>query len=239
MELQGQRIVVLGGTSGIGLATAAGAARLGGEVTVVSSRQSSVDRALVTLPDGTHGRAVDLTAPAAVAALFDGIGDIDHLVYTAGEPLALMEVADIDLDRAREFFGLRYFGALSAVRSAEPHLRKGGSITLTTGVASQRPGAGWAVAASICGAVEALTRALAVELAPVRVNAVSPGVVRSPLWDSMSETDRDRMYRDTAAGIPLGRVGEVEDIARGYLFFLTQSFATGTIMSLDGGTTLA
>jgi NAD(P)-dependent dehydrogenase (short-subunit alcohol dehydrogenase family) len=239
MDLHGQRIVVLGGTSGIGLATSAEAARLGAEVTVVSSRQAGVDKALATLPAGTTGRAVDLNEPALVSALFDDLGDIDHLVYTAGEPLALMNVDDVDIDLARRAFGLRYFGALSAVHAAVPHLRAGGSITLTTGVASDRPGPGWAVAASICGAVDALTRALAVELAPIRVNAVSPGVVRSPLWDSMSEADREQMYRDQAAHVPLGRVGEVEDIARGYLFFVGQSFATGTIMTLDGGAILA
>lgn len=239
MDLHGQRIVVLGGTSGIGLATSAEAARLGAEVTVVSSRQTSVDKALATLPAGTTGRAVDLNEPALVSALFDDLGNIDHLVYTAGEPLTLMNVADVDVDLARQAFGLRYFSALSAVHAAVPHLREGGSITLTTGVASDRPGPGWSVAASICGAVDALTRALAVELAPIRVNAVSPGVIRSPLWDSMSEADREQMYRDQSAFVPLGRVGEVEDIARGYLFFVGQSFATGTIMTLDGGAVLA
>jgi NAD(P)-dependent dehydrogenase (short-subunit alcohol dehydrogenase family) len=134
-------------------------------------------------------------------------------VFTAGEPLALMGLATLDPDRAREAFNLRYFGALWAAHAAAPHLNSGGSITLTTGIAGHRPGPGWAVAASICGAVESLTRALAVELAPVRVNAV--------------------------ASIPAGRVGEVDDIARAYLYCLTQPFSTGTILTVDGGTSLA
>jgi NAD(P)-dependent dehydrogenase (short-subunit alcohol dehydrogenase family) len=91
--------------------------------------------------------------------LFDDLGDIDHLVFTAGEPLALINLAALDLDQAREFFALRYFGALWAAHAAVPHVRAGGSITLTTGIAARRPGPGWAVAASICGAVESLTRA--------------------------------------------------------------------------------
>ncbi len=115
-----------------------------------------------------------------------------------------MNLAALDLDKAREFFALRYFGALWAVHAAAPHLRPGGSITLTTGIAARRPGPGWAVAASICGAVESLTRALAVELAPIRVNAVCPGVVRSPLWASMTKASREQLYRDTAAAIPPG-----------------------------------
>jgi NAD(P)-dependent dehydrogenase (short-subunit alcohol dehydrogenase family) len=239
MDLHDQRVVVLGGTSGIGFATAKAAACLGAEVTVVSRRPASVDRAVAGLPPGTSGRAADLTDPDQVQRLLSDLGSIDHLVFTAGEPLALMTMDTLDLDKAREFFALRYFGALSAVRAAIPHLRPGGSITLTTGVAARRPGPGWAVAASICGAVESLTRALAVELAPIRVNAVSPGVVRSPLWASMPQDSRDQLYRDTAAAIPAGRVGEVGDIAQAYLFCLTESFATGSILTVDGGAVLA
>jgi NAD(P)-dependent dehydrogenase (short-subunit alcohol dehydrogenase family) len=239
MDLYEQRAVVLGGTSGIGFATAKAAARLGAEVTVVSRRRASVDRALADLPPGTHGRAADLTDTGQVRRLFEDLGRIDHLVFTAGEPLVLMSLDTLDLEKAREFFTLRYFGALWAVHAALPRLRPGGSITLTTGIAGQRPGPGWAVAASICGAVESLTRALAVELAPIRVNAVSPGVVRSPLWASMTQASRDQFYRDTAASIPAGRVGEVDDIAQAYLFCLTQPFTTGSILTVDGGAVLA
>lgn len=239
MDLHEQRVVVLGGTSGTGFATAKAAAARGAEVTVVSSRPASVDRALADLPPGTRGKAADLTDTAQVLRLFEDLGRFDHLVFTAGEPLALMSLDTLDLEQAREFFTLRYFGALWAVHAAIPHLRPGGSITLTTGVAGQRPGPGWAVAASICGAVESLTRALAVELAPIRVNAVSPGIVRSPLWASMTQTSREQFYRDTAASIPAGRVGEVDDIAQAYLYCLTQRFATGSILAVDGGAVLA
>jgi NAD(P)-dependent dehydrogenase (short-subunit alcohol dehydrogenase family) len=239
MDLHQQRVVVMGGTSGIGFATAKAAAGRGAEVTVVSRRPASVDRALADLPPGTRGRAADLTDPGQVRRLFEDLGGIDHLVFTAGEPLALMSLDTLDLEKARDFFALRYFGALWAVHVAIPRLRPGGSITLTTGIAGQRPGPGWAVAASICGAVESLTRALAVELAPIRVNAVSPGVVRSPLWASMTQASRDQFYRDTAAAIPAGRVGEVDDIAQAYLFCLTQPFATGSVLTVDGGAVLA
>jgi NAD(P)-dependent dehydrogenase (short-subunit alcohol dehydrogenase family) len=238
-DLHGQRVVVLGGTSGTGLATAQAAIGHGAEVTVVSSSKANVDRALAELPSGARGQAADLTDPGLVLELFDGLGPIDHLVFTAGEPLTLMTLHDLDLDRARQAFELRYYGALWAAHAAAPQLRPGGSITLTTGTAGRRPSAGWAVAASICGAIESLTRALAVELAPIRVNAVSPGVVRSPLWDSMSEASRDQFYRDIAAAIPAGRVGEVADVARAYLYCVTQPFATGTILTVDGGTVLA
>jgi NAD(P)-dependent dehydrogenase (short-subunit alcohol dehydrogenase family) len=238
MDLHRQRVVVLGGTSGIGLATAQAAAGRGAEVTVVSRNKTSVDRALSELPSSTDGRAVDLSNQDLVRELFDDLGSIDHLVYTAGEPLTMMTLENLDLDQAREFFGLRYFGALWAAHAAAPHLRPGGSITLTTGIAGSRPFPGLAVVASVCGAVESLTRALAVELAPIRVNAVCPGLVRSPLWDSMSEASREQLFRDTAASIPAGRIGAPEDIARAYLYCLTQPFATGSILTVDGGNVL-
>jgi NAD(P)-dependent dehydrogenase (short-subunit alcohol dehydrogenase family) len=221
--LDGQRVAILGGSSGIGLATATAARDAGADVTIVSRKPQS--------QPGITTRAADLTDPGAVADVLAAIGEVDHLVYTAGEPLALMTIADLDRDRARDFFGLRYFGVLDAVKAATVT----SSITLTTGIAKDRPGPGWAVAASICGAVEALTRALAVELAPIRVNAVSPGVVRSPLWGP----DAEQMYDDVAKTLPLQRVGEVEEIAHAYLYLMTQPWATGTILTVDGGTVLA
>jgi len=157
---------------------------------------------------------------------------------SGGEPLALMSMVDLDVEQAHRFFGLRFFGALAAVSAAAPLMRPGGSITLTTGTAKDRPRAGWAVPAGICGAVEALTRALAVELAPIRVNAVSPGVLRSPLWAGMSEAEREQMYWDIADAIPVGRIGEVGDAAQAYLYCMTQTFTTGTVLTVDGGTVL-
>jgi NAD(P)-dependent dehydrogenase (short-subunit alcohol dehydrogenase family) len=238
MDLHGQRVVVLGGTSGVGLAVAAGAGSAGAEVVVVSSRRSSVDNALSALPGGAVGRVADMSDPATVRAVLEDVGELDHLVYTAGEPLALMSVIELDVEQARRFFGLRFFSALAAVSAVAPLVRPGGSITLTTGTAKDRPGAGWAVAASICGAVEALTKALAVELAPVRVNAVSPGVLRSPLWAGMGEAEREQMYWDIAEAIPAGRVGEVGDAAQAYLYCMTQTFTTGTVLTVDGGSVL-
>ncbi|WP_127503029.1 SDR family oxidoreductase [Actinoplanes solisilvae] len=233
MDISKERVVVLGGTSGIGYATAEAAAAQGAEVIVVSSSRSRVDEASQALD--VVGEVVDLTDSDAVDGFFAGLGQLDHMVYTAGESLSLMPIADFDLVRARGFFGLRYFGALTAVRAAAPRIRAGGSITLTTGTAGDRPTAGWSVAASICGAVDSLTRALAVELAPIRVNAVKPGVTRSPMWGA----DAGAFLDETAGSLPLGRVGEVTDVADAYLYLIGQRFTTGTILTVDGGTLLA
>lgn len=224
-------MVVLGGSSGIGYATASAALARGAEVTLVSrSPQQAAGRL------GVRGHAADLTDPSAVASALAAAGPVDHVVYTAGETLSLMPLADFDLARAHDFFEVRYFGALSAVRAALPRLRPGGSITLSTGTAGDRPTPGWSVAASICGAVESLTRALAVELAPIRVNAVQPGVTRSPMWGQGEAVDQ--LYAETAKVVPLGRPGEVTDVAEAILYLMSQSYTTGTILPVEGGASL-
>jgi NAD(P)-dependent dehydrogenase (short-subunit alcohol dehydrogenase family) len=238
MTLTDQRVVVLGGTSGIGLATAALAARHGAEVVVASSNPSSVERALAVLPAGTKGQVADLTDTSQISAVYSAVGPFDHLVFTAGEPLVLMPLAGLDLAAAKDFFSLRLFGALAAVSAALPYLRPEGSVVLTSGVAADRPGAGWTVGAGICGAIQSMVRAMAVELAPIRVNAVSPGVVRSPLWSRMDEEAREQLYAQVGESVPVGRVGEPEDIAEAYVFLMRQRFATGTTITVDGGSVL-
>jgi NAD(P)-dependent dehydrogenase (short-subunit alcohol dehydrogenase family) len=238
MTLQGKRIVVLGGSSGIGLAVAQAAAREAAAVVIASSRQARVDEALTTLPLGTEGHVVDLADEPAVRALFAGLGNFDHLVFTAGESLQLGTLENTDAETARRFFGLRYWGAYLAAMYGSACIREGGSIVFTSGIAGQRPRKGWSVAASICSAMEGLTRALAVELAPIRVNIVSPGVVKTPLWGEMEETDREALYRQMAEKLPVGHVGEAAEIAEAYLYLMRQSYATGQVLVADGGAIL-
>ena len=237
MSLKNARVLIIGGTSGIGLGVASAAAERGAIPIVVSRRQSSVERALAGLPDQAIGATVDLTDPASLNRLADDVGAIDHLVFTAGESLELAPLAELTPDIVNRFFGTRFVGALGAVRVFAPHIEAGGSITLTSGTAAEQPGFG-ALPVSLCGAMNALTRALAFELAPIRVNAVAPGVVRTPLWDAMADADRHAMYSQAAQQLPLGRVGEVADVARAYLYCMEQEFGTGTVLTVDGGTLL-
>ena len=237
MSLKNTRVLIIGGTSGIGLGVATAVAERGATPIVVSRRQTSVDRALAQLPDHARGATVDLTDVAALAQLALDLGELDHLVFTAGESLELAPLADLTPELITGFFATRFVGALSAVRAFAPHLRAGGSITLTSGSAAEQPEFG-ALPVSICGAMNALTTALAVELAPIRVNAVAPGVVRTPLWDALPDADRKTMYGEAAQRLPVGRIGEVDDVALAYVYCMEQAYGTGIVLKVDGGSVM-
>jgi NAD(P)-dependent dehydrogenase (short-subunit alcohol dehydrogenase family) len=236
--LQGKRVVVLGGSSGIGLAVAKQAALQRANVVIASSSAERVQKAVESVGGKAQGQAVDLSDERAVATFFAKLGSFDHLVFTAGDSLHLHDLASTDLQEARRAFELRYWAALAAVKYGSPHIRKQGSIVLTTGIAGQRPQKGWVMAASVCGTIEALTRALAVELAPIRVNAVSPGVVRTNLWQNMDAAEREHLYESVGNSLPVGRVGEAEEVAQAYLFLMQEGFSTGQALVVDGGTVL-
>jgi NAD(P)-dependent dehydrogenase (short-subunit alcohol dehydrogenase family) len=159
-------------------------------------------------------------------------------VFTAGEPLAPAALGTLQLDQARAFFETRFWGALATAKHASPRVRPGGSIVLSSGGAGARPAAGLSVPASVCGAVEALARALAVELAPVRVNAVAPGVVRTEMWNPIPEADRAAFYQQAAGAMLTRRVGEAHEIAQTHLYLMQNEFVTGTVISVDGGAAL-
>lgn len=182
------RIVVLGGTSGVGLAIAKAAAVAGASVTVASRNPASVESALAELPTGWAGRAVD-------ASSTEGTG-----------------------------------GVLPVLRGLRPLRLHRGSAPRPHPARRLHRGGGPGLLRTAAGA-----RALAVELAPIRVNVVAPGVVRSPLWSEIPEADREAMYDSVGSSVPLGRVAEVEDVARAYLQLMDQDYATGTVSVINGG----
>src|SRR3981081_3980753 len=236
--LQNKRVVILGGSSGVGLAVAEQAASQGAKIVIASSNAERVQKAVEPFGRDAQGHALDLSDEQAVETLFTKLGAFDHLIFTAGDSLHLHDLAATDLKQARRAFELRYWSVLAAVKYGSKNIRKGGSVVLTTGVAGQRPQKGWVVAASVCGTIDALTRALAIELAPIRVNAVSPGVVRTNLWQSMSSSEREQLFESVGKLLRVGRVGEAHDIAQAYLFLMQEGFSTGQTVVVDGGTVL-
>jgi NAD(P)-dependent dehydrogenase (short-subunit alcohol dehydrogenase family) len=221
------RVVLIGGSSGIGLAAAKLCADKGWDVVIASRNpdRADIDALKVVL---------DVTDAAATRDVLGGLGPIDHLVCTtvarAGGP-----VKELDLTAARNAFEAKLWGPLAAIQVAD--VRE--SIVLTSGVAAWTPMRGGAATAAVNGAVEALVRTLAVELAPVRVNAVCPGIVDTPTWAGLADDAREAMFARLSANLPAGRVGVAEDVAHGIWLLLTNSFVTGTVLGVDGGHRLA
>jgi NAD(P)-dependent dehydrogenase (short-subunit alcohol dehydrogenase family) len=227
--LTGKKVVVVGGSSGIGLATAELAKREGADV-IVASR--NVDR-LDAVANRLNAIAIpaDVTSDDSVADLFRRCGPVDHVVVTA--QLRSGPFKTVSMEDVRATMESKFWGAWRVARAAD--IRPGGSLTLVSGYLSIRPRPSAAIVGATNGALESLARSLALELAPVRVNAVSPGIIDTPIRAAMPEAARRDMLAKTAASLPVGRVGSGEDIARQILGFMTIGFMTGSIVYIDGG----
>jgi NAD(P)-dependent dehydrogenase (short-subunit alcohol dehydrogenase family) len=239
MTMQGQKVVVIGGSSGMGLATARAAALEGAEVTIASSRQERVNNALSELPAGCAGTVLDVRDEAQVAAMFEGMGYLDHVVFTAGDSFTPRSLIDLGLNDARAVLDVRFWGAITVIKYAAPRIRAVGSIATTTGTVGQRPMPGAALAAAGAGAAEGLVRGLAVELAPIRVNAVRAGAFRTPMWDTIPDAQRDATFTRLAQRTLTGTIGEPEQIAAAHIYLMQNAYVTGTVLTVDGGLLLA
>jgi NAD(P)-dependent dehydrogenase (short-subunit alcohol dehydrogenase family) len=232
--LTGKKVVVIGGSSGIGLSTAELARNQGAEVVIASRNAERLNAAAAKL--GVTAIVADVTSDDSIASLFEKCGTVDHVVLTAAQ-LRSGPFRTVAMEDVRATMENKFWGAWRVARSAD--IRAGGSLTLVTGFLSVRPRPNSAIVGAANGALESLARSLALELAPVRVNAVSPGIIDTPIRAAMPEAARKDMLARTAAALPVGRVGTGEDIARQILAFMTIGFATGSIVYLDGGALIA
>lgn len=230
MQLAGKKVVVVGGSSGIGLATAELAKREGAEVIIASRSAEKLNAA--TSKIGVKGILADVTSDESIASLFKQCGTVDHVVVTAAQ-LKTGPFKSVSMDDVRSTMEGKFWGAWRCARFAE--IKAGGSLTLVSGFLSIRPRPNAAIVGAANGALESLTRSLALDLAPVRVNCVSPGVIDTPIRAAMPEAARRDMLEKTAASLPVRRVGLGEDIAKQILAFMDNGFATGSIVYLDGG----
>ena len=240
MSLRGKRAVVVGGTSGIGFAVAEALLREHAELMVVSSKQENVDGAVKRLAEGTKGFAVNVRSEGEVAQFFERLGAFDHLVFTAGDwgTMAGGDLKDLALDKAGAVFAVRFWGALTVIKHAHKTISPNGSITLTDGMVAHRPRRGAALSSAMAGAIEHLTRALAVDLAPVRVNAVCPGLVRTEVWNTIVEAKREERFKRMTERQPLARIGEPGEVAEAYLYLIRGGYTTGQVLRVDGGLSL-
>ena len=239
--MKDSRVVVIGGTSGIGFAVAQRVLLEGAQVMVGSSNTDNVDEAVSRLGTGASGQTIDVRDEAKVAAFFEAAGSFKHLVYTAGDWDAVRRgdtIADLDLSSANDIFAVRFWGALAAIKYAQEQMATDGSITVTDGAIAHRPRKGAALNTAMAGAIEHLTRSLAVELAPLRVNAVCPGYVLTGVWDRIPEDQRQEQIRSMTQRQPLSRAADPSEVAEAYLYLMRGTFSTGQVLMVDGGLTL-
>jgi NAD(P)-dependent dehydrogenase (short-subunit alcohol dehydrogenase family) len=201
-------------------------------VVIASSNAANVDAAVERL-SGATGSAIDLRNEASVSRFFEKLGTFDHLAITAGDWSGTMFAAtkDLDLATARDGFEVRFWGALAAVKHGSRTIAPNGSITLTSGMLAHRPRKGAPLATAIGGAVEHLVRGLAIDLAPVRINAVCPGII---LTDHVKQMPEEMLWTYVAP-LPVPRGGSSAEAATAYVYLMLNSYATGQILPVDGG----
>jgi NAD(P)-dependent dehydrogenase (short-subunit alcohol dehydrogenase family) len=233
--LQGKRIVITGGSSGIGLATATLASHAGASEIVLIARNEAKLKAACHGIAQARFMSFDVANEDAVREQFKEIGKFDHLV-TAAAGTYRGRITEIDTQKARQLFDSKFWGQHHCIKYGAPNMSSDGSITLFSGWISRKPAIGTGTLAAIDGAIESLARVLSLELAPIRVNAISPGQIDTPLWASrLSMEQQNEHFERVAKELPVGKRGAAEHVAAGVLFLMQNTFVTGSILDVDGG----
>lgn len=234
MLLQDQQVVIIGASSGMGLATAKATAEAGAKVTLAARKQDILEQAAIEVGQGAHAIVADIADEQAIQALFAQVETVDHLV-TAAADLTFAPIEQLNGADAQKIIASKILGPFYAVKYAAPCLSKNGSITFFSGFSAWKPVANTALIAAADGALAAFCRSLAVELAPIRVNVVAPGVVETPMWQGVPEAQRKAFFTTVSKQLPVGRIGSLADMADAALFLMQNSFITGTVLHVDGG----
>lgn len=234
MTLKDSTVVILGGSSGIGLATAKAARAEGAQVIITGRSADKLQTARAELGTAVRTVVLDVADEAGTRAFFQELDHLDHLFITAGTLVNDVRLAP-DSAALRPAMDTRFWGALYAAKYSAPKIRAGGSITFMSGTAGQRPLDGASVASASCGAVEAFARALAIDLAPIRVNTIRPGFVDTPLLDALLGAQREEILAAAAARLPVKRIGRSDEVADAVLFLMKNGYVTGIALTIDGG----
>src|SRR6516164_8242024 len=233
MALTSTTVVILGGSSGIGLATAKAALAEGARVIITGRSSERLRAANAILGNEAKTVALDVMDEGGTRALFTDLERVDHVFITAGAVVFDPKLAS-GLESVRPALDTRFWGAFYAAKFAATKMGAGGSITFMSGAAAIRPIRGAAVATASCAAVEAFARALAVDLAPIRVNAIQPGLIDTPFLDTLGER-RIAFMAEYSKRLPVGRPGRPEEVADAVLFLMRNGFVTGITLTIDGG----
>ncbi|SRR5665213_396710 len=238
MALKDKRVLVIGGGSGIGLGVARGAAGEGAKVLIASRDADKIAKAAKTI--GATAAVIDVSDEKNVAQFFQDNGAFDHIAFTAGDWEGIMPgaLADLDLAKAAARLTTRFWGAVAVAKHGATKLPPGGSYTITNGMLARKPMRGMpTITASAC-AVEGLALGLAVDLAPVRVNCVCPGLIETEMWDKFPEAYRDVLKAMTQRQL-VQRPGTTAEAGEAYLTCMRNSFLTGQVICVEGGSALA
>jgi NAD(P)-dependent dehydrogenase (short-subunit alcohol dehydrogenase family) len=234
MNVSGKKAVVFGGTSGIGLATTKQLAALGAEVVAVSRNP---DRA-GDVPDGVTLQQCDVLDRTAMAKLFESLAPIDILVSAAtGGTRARGPFLDMDMEGYKASFD-KLWGYGNVLQLGVPHMTESGTIVLVSGTPARKANPGQVAIGSVGGAVEALVRIVATEIAPLRLNVVAPGTIDTPM-SSLTGAERDEFYSRQTSKNLIPRAGTADEVAQGILFIIQNDFVTGTTVDVDGGRLLS
>jgi NAD(P)-dependent dehydrogenase (short-subunit alcohol dehydrogenase family) len=233
-----EKILIVGGSSGMGLALARRCLEEGAHVIIAGRSEAKLSAARDGLgrPGTLETAVVDISREDEVAALFERIGRLDHIVSTAAAiEGAYRLLPEIELKAAQRVVESKFYGPLLLAKHGAPKLPPTGSLTFVSGIAAYRPAARGSVVAAVNAALEGPVRALAVELAPIRVNAVSPGWVDTPIWELVAGDAKNETLAAMARRLPAGRVGRPEDIADAIRFLIGNRFTTGETLHVEGG----
>jgi len=239
MSFDGQRVVIIGASAGIGEAAARAFAARGAAVTITGRSKERLDQAAQRIGHPVHAAELDATSRTALDAFFATTGTVDHLVLSASPgAVGAGPIATLDEAALRQAFDGKFFAHVKALQAALPQLRPDGSVTIITAASARAAFPGAAGIAAVNGALETMVAPLAVELAPLRVNAVSPGVIDTRWWDALPEDQRRAYFDSVAAVSPARRVGKPDDVADAIVYLAGAGFVTGTILECTGGSNL-